>query len=141
VRPFAGRERRLEVALLGREVPEVSEQLDPQLDGASSLVAARGRLTKRRPSDTRQARPHDPPPHLVANRWALARRLPHHPVMHWRATMVRTRARVPLSKEGTLSRDTIDSARITPHTNEPASRAAMSGRRSAPTVDPGSAAR
>ena len=57
-RPFAGRERRLQVALLGREVAERRRAPRPAArPGRLRAIAARASSTKRRPSDTRPARP------------------------------------------------------------------------------------
>ena len=55
-RAFAGRERGVEIELLGREVAEDCEQLDPQLDRRGvAAVADSASSRKRRPSETRSA--------------------------------------------------------------------------------------
>ena len=54
---LAGRDRGLEIVLFGREVAEVGEQLDAQLDRRVLRSADSASSTKRRPSETRSAMP------------------------------------------------------------------------------------
>ena len=55
-RALARRERGVEIELLGREIAEAREQLDPQLDRCVVARRASASSRKRRPSETRSAR-------------------------------------------------------------------------------------